>query len=180
MNDSIFTPCPRLEDKNPLRESIEHGKVDRGKRNMTSRILHKTTAIYILILALGALFGVLLLRSDEPSIVAGDTTFRVRVADTAERRQQGLSGTPRLAKGTGELFIFPASGKHGFWMKDMAYPIDIIWIDQGWKVVDIADNVTPDSYPRVFYPAVPAQYVLEVNASEVDNSLMGTILRYEK
>ena len=149
---------------------------------INTRILNR---IYIF-LALGALFGALFLRPDQSPetarIIAGSTVIPVTIADTDESREQGLSGTPTLAPGTGKLFIFDHPGKYSFWMKDMNYPIDIVWIDEEWKVVSITEAVSPLSYPMTFYPSEPVRYVLEVNAYEAVplNLSIGTQLHLEK
>ncbi|TSC90524.1 MAG: hypothetical protein G01um10142_420 [Parcubacteria group bacterium Gr01-1014_2] len=46
----------------------------------------------------------------------------------------------------------------------MNFPIDVIWLDENYRVVDIAHNVRPDSFPEIFEPRAPALYILEVNA----------------
>ena len=60
------------------------------------------------------------------------------------------------------LFYFDSPGKYGFWMKDMKFDIDIIWIDMDQKVVGMAENVAVNSYPKIFYPPSDVKYVLEV------------------
>jgi len=62
------------------------------------------------------------------------------------------------------LFIFPKSDKQSFWMPDMRFAIDIIWLDEYMKVVHIKESATPESYPEKFTTSVPAKYVLEVPA----------------
>ena len=94
----------------------------------------------------------------------GEATFRVDIADTREKRGLGLSGRPQLADGEGMLFVFPSSGKYPFWMKDMNFPLDIIWIDEHHTIVYIAPFLTPESYPTAYAPEGNAQYVLEVSA----------------
>ena len=101
----------------------------------------------------------------------GPLALMIEVADTEATRQLGLSGRESLAKNAGLLFDFGKSGVHGIWMKDMNFPIDILWLDENFLVVDIKTNADPASYfqspPRVFEPSVPASYVLEVNAGTV-------------
>jgi len=97
-------------------------------------------------------------------ITVGSNTLAVDVADTPAKRQQGLSGRESLVQGSGMLFVFPQAGKWGFWMKDMRFAIDIIWADDDGVIVTIWPNVTPNTYPKVFYPHAPARYVLEVPA----------------
>jgi uncharacterized membrane protein (UPF0127 family) len=140
--------------------------------------------IYILG-AIGALlFGVLLLRSDRvpPHVTAGEMQIPVTIADSPAQRERGLSGTESLSKGTGKLFIFERPGTYGFWMKDMQYPIDIVWIDAGWKVVGVAAQVLPESYPEMVYPPSEVLYVLELNAGEAsgDNFKPGALLDFKK
>ena len=62
------------------------------------------------------------------------------------------------------IFVFDKSYKYSFWMKDMLFPIDIIWIGEDFSVVDITENAEPNSYPNLFTPREEALYVLEVNA----------------
>ncbi len=98
------------------------------------------------------------------------TTLRVQVAKTPTTRERGLSGRESLASDEGLLFIFPTSGTHGFWMKDMNFPIDIVWINSSKKVVGISENVAPETYPTSFFPPKQIQFVLEVNAGTAKKS----------
>jgi uncharacterized membrane protein (UPF0127 family) len=92
----------------------------------------------------------------------GKTTVDAAVADTEALRTQGLSGSAMLPDGHGMLFVFPKPGLYSFWMKDMQYPIDMIWITSDKKVSYIENHATPDSYPQTFVSDVPSQYVVEV------------------
>lgn len=103
----------------------------------------------------------------------------VDVVDTREGRRQGLSDRDVLRENEGLLLTFPEVGAHGIWMRDMKFPIDIIWIapladtsssggGQTFRVVDIKQNARPDSFPEVFYPRSNALHVLEVNANFVE------------
>lgn len=98
------------------------------------------------------------------TVQIGGKIIRVTVADTPEARQEGLGGRNGLAPDEGMLFIFPEDGKYGFWMKNMKFPIDILWLSAGGEVIHMAQNVSPDTYPRVFTPETPARYVLELPA----------------
>lgn len=107
--------------------------------------------------------------------------IRVSVADTEALREKGLSGRAGLAPDEGMLFVFPKDGKYAFWMKDMHFPIDVIWLSVSDRpsrdgsadpstgsgqavVVYMAQNVSPDSFPQTFRPDVLARYVLELPA----------------
>lgn len=76
----------------------------------------------------------------------------------------GLSEREQLLEDQGMLFIFDRSDRHAIWMKDMKFPIDIIWVGEDLKIVDMLANITPDTFPQTFLPRASALYVLEVNA----------------
>ena len=88
----------------------------------------------------------------------------VKLATTPEQQQQGLSNTSALEADNGMLFIFPRDGEYAFWMKDMNYSLDIIWIDSSGHVVYIAPDLSPQTYPQTFQSDKSARFVLEVNA----------------
>jgi len=102
------------------------------------------------------------------SVEIGGTVFTVDVVDTEIERAQGLSLRESLATNEGMLFIFEKPGMYSFWMKDMSFPIDIIWIDENLKVVYIKENAMPQSFPEIFTPSVSAMYTLEVIASTTE------------
>jgi len=100
----------------------------------------------------------------------GDMPIKVSVANTPELREKGLSGTKKLADDEGMLFIFDESDYHGIWMKDMNFPIDIVWIGDDKKVIGITEGAQPNSYPHtIFEPPKPARYVLELNEDFADS-----------
>ncbi len=88
----------------------------------------------------------------------------IELADTQEKRMQGLSGRKDIADDYGMLFIFEEAAKHGFWMKDMLFAIDIVWLSDDGTIVHIEHSVSPASYPSVLAPAVPASFALETRA----------------
>jgi hypothetical protein len=106
--------------------------------------------------------------------IAGQNA-RVDLALTAGERARGLSGRVGLGENIGMLFVFDNEGIYPFWMKDMNFPIDIIWINKDLKVVYVKENATPDSFPESFSPGEKALYVLEVPAgfSEKNNLKIG-------
>lgn len=118
----------------------------------------------------------------EASIEYKGRTIAVNIAETDATREQGLSGTPSLAPDTGMFFIFEKAGNYGFWMKDMSYPIDIVWLDADFRIVHIAENLAPATYPAVFYPHTDALYVLEINAFDARryNFVQGAQLQFKR
>lgn len=101
------------------------------------------------------------------TVSLGKSFVWAKVADDEQERIQGLSQTDFLGRGSGMLFLFSVSDRYGFWMKDMQYAIDIIWMNDAKKVIYIEENVLPETYPKVFTPSVGAKYVLEVPAGWV-------------
>lgn len=88
------------------------------------------------------------------------------VADTESSRELGLSGRQSLNPNEGLLFVFDLSGQYRWWVKDMKFSVDIIWINKDGIVVEIERNASPDSYPKTYINASPAKYVLELQAGE--------------
>jgi len=103
-----------------------------------------------------------------PTAVINGQELNLEVMRTSEERSRGLSQKELLAENAGMLFIFENPGVPGFWMKDMNFSIDIIWIGSDKQILDITESVSPETYPKVFKPKAQIQYVLEVNAGWVD------------
>lgn len=95
-------------------------------------------------------------------LLGGTTTITIEYARTPDEQLKGLSGRAALPEGNGMLFVFDSLDAHPFWMPDMKFAIDMIWIGKDKKIVYIKDNATPESYPAVFKSGTPALYVLEV------------------
>lgn len=91
-----------------------------------------------------------------------------QIADNLITRKQGLSSRAGLGENQGMLFVYNEPGSYSFWMKDMNFPIDIIWIDENYKIVDISKNVSPSTFPQTFQSSNPAKYIIEVNANWSD------------
>ena len=101
------------------------------------------------------------------NIAMGDSVIKAEIALSEEEKRKGLSGRKFLPEDAGMLFIFDKPNLYVFWMKEMKFPIDIIWIGDNLEIIDITENLNPDSYPRTFFPSKPAQFVVEVNAGWV-------------
>ena len=90
----------------------------------------------------------------------------VEVSDTPEKRSLGLGKRDKLKKGWGMLFVFEKRIPHSFWMKNMRFPIDIIWLDNQ-RIVELAENVPPPQEgesPKVMEPRLPSNFVLELES----------------
>lgn len=110
------------------------------------------------------------------SVRAAGLAVDAEVVRTPEERAQGLSGRDALADGAGMLFVFDREHIASFWMREMQFPLDIVWIGSDKTVVDISSNVPPpapgtlDSDLPHYSPSVPVLYVLEVNAGAAEQA----------
>lgn len=95
--------------------------------------------------------------------------IQVRVANSEKTRELGLSHFKNIPSNQGMLFVFPQMGIYPFWMKNMNFPIDILWIDKNNNIVDRVINIDPSSYPKTFIPKENALYVLEIPAYTADD-----------
>lgn len=102
------------------------------------------------------------------SLKVGQTTFQLELADTESERVQGLSDRKLLEEESGMLFLFPNKSIQAFWMKDMHFPLDIIWIDED-TIVGYEENAKPEgeSPTEKYFSPKPINKVLEVNAGVV-------------
>lgn len=94
--------------------------------------------------------------------------FRVEIANTPYLRSKGLSGRELLPEDAGMLFVFEDSAVQTFWMKEMKFSLDIIWIRDN-RIVGIERNVQPEPGKSVFslttyHSPAPVNRVLEINA----------------
>ncbi len=97
-------------------------------------------------------------------VKASKGTIYSVVAKNPTTREKGLSGYESLDDDKGMLFIFPTTLIAEFWMKDMNFPIDIVWINSDKKIVGVSSDVSPESYPKTFSSPSKVQFVLEVNS----------------
>lgn len=102
-------------------------------------------------------------------VTVGDQAYTVEVASTAEQQALGLSNRDDIDENSGMLFPFTPAASVSFWMKDMRFALDIIWIANG-KVIGIEKNA-PSPLPGmetqelpIYRPAQPVDYVLELKA----------------
>jgi uncharacterized membrane protein (UPF0127 family) len=87
-----------------------------------------------------------------------------QVADTPERRQQGLSGRSHLPRDAGMVFLFFRDSTASFYMRDTVVPLSIAFFDVHGKILDIEDmDPCRREHCKLFSPGVPYRGALEVN-----------------
>lgn len=101
-------------------------------------------------------------------IKIGNALILVEIADNPKKREKGLSGRNFLPQNQGMLFIFEKPDYWSFWMKDMKFPLDFVWI-RGNKIVEITENVKVEDFqpPNLLRPKKPVDKVLELNSGMV-------------
>ena len=91
--------------------------------------------------------------------------FRLELADDAEKRSVGYMYRQHVPSDEGMLFVFESPERYPFWMKNCRVHLDIIWLNDAYRVVEIAHDLPPcpevGECPNVF-PMRPASFVLEV------------------
>ena len=106
------------------------------------------------------------------AVMIGDAVFSAELAVNAGERTKGLSDRDGLEPGTGMLFIFEDREVSSFWMRRMRFSLDLIWISEDCRVVDITPNVpfpkpgTSTSNLPSYRSSAPAAYNFEINAGE--------------
>lgn len=105
-------------------------------------------------------------RNKIEKISIGKNIFYAEVVSSSDKMQKGLGGRDDLCQSCAMLFRFASPGRYAFWMKDMRFPLDIIWISDG-KVVYLEKNVS-ENFSGVMIPTAAADQVLEINSGISD------------
>lgn len=100
-------------------------------------------------------------------VILNGHQINLELAVTEDEQYQGLSNRESLPADTGMLFVFAKSAEHNFVMRDMKFPLDIIWLKDN-VVVDIKENLPPEGHETkmVYTSKSPANKVLEINAGQ--------------
>lgn len=111
-------------------------------------------------------------------IKVDQASVKVEIRDTEAGRNLGLSGRTSLGENEGMLFVFNQPAAYEFWMKDMNFPLDFVWINNG-LVVDLSEHIpAPDKLanepPMTVRPKEPVNWVLEVNSGWIERHQIKT------
>ena len=96
--------------------------------------------------------------------------YDIELATTISSQDIGLSSRSCFPLNGALIFLFPVDDKFGIWMKNMNFPIDVVWLDKDKKVVTILKDMQPSSYPKSYYPSSDARFVIELNSGQVDKA----------
>ena len=137
--------------------------------NRKTFIIITSTIAIVFIFATG-LFLVKKNNNFYKNIRLGDVVLKTEIVSSPFEKQKGLSGRDYMKENNGMLFIFPQSRLYPFWMKNMKFPIDIIWLDDELKIIGLEKNINPNTFPEKFFPPSLAKFVLEVNGGWSDEN----------
>jgi len=105
-------------------------------------------------------------KQDSLMTISGHT-FKVETVADESSKHKGLGGRKSICSDCGMFFVFDKSGRYSFWMKDMFFSLDILWIKDD-QIVFIAKDVAAD-FVGTITPTTEANRVLEINAGKVDS-----------
>jgi len=120
--------------------------------------------ILILLLILVLFLGVFQ-KKKQSQVCFGDYCFGVEISKSPIQKAKGLMFRDKLEENQGMLFVFEAEKKHSFWMKNVSFPLDIIWLGANKKVVFVSHDAQPckDLKCLAIQPTTNAKYILEIN-----------------
>lgn len=106
--------------------------------------------------------------------------YKLQVADSLEKQRLGL-GIRESIGGDGMIFPYAKPQQLCYWMKDMKFSIDIVWLDAGKKVSKVESDVSPSTYPRTTFCQDDAQYVVELAPGQAarDGVVVGATLDFD-
>lgn len=116
--------------------------------SVPKKYLTSVALVAFVLFALGVFYTIN--RTQGPSLTVAGKNFRTETADTQAEQERGLSGRESLAANSAMVFPFGNSGRQCFWMKDMKFSIDMVWLDAANKVLAIENDVSPATYPINF------------------------------
>lgn len=93
-----------------------------------------------------------------------EEAFLVEAIKDKEGLKKGLSFRESMPEQNGMLFVLDVAEEHGFWMKDMKFPLDIIFIDQHMQIAEVLENLQPCEECPVYFPKEKPAFALELNA----------------
>ena len=110
------------------------------------------------------------------TVMVDGIPIEVQIADTEPRRVRGLMFQEQLPYDQGMIFVFDEPGLYSLWMLNMQFHLDMIWFDEGGKVVHIEKDVPPCKAAleiatcQSVVPEGEAKYVLEVTSGFIDQN----------
>jgi len=128
------------------------------------------SSIKIISLILVVIFLSACINNNVINLKINDQILNIEVSDDALSKAKGLSGRENLGENCGMIFLFSEEARHTFWMKDMNFPLDIIYVREN-EIVEIFKNVPifdeAEEITEIF-PEQKADKVIELKAGFSD------------
>jgi uncharacterized membrane protein (UPF0127 family) len=111
--------------------------------------------------------GILTPNAVRTSMIVHGYTYHLEIAASPAAQAKGLGNRLSMSAHHGMLFFNLYPSRECFWMKDMYFPLDIVWLNGTKQIVQVRSDVRPDSFPNTYCaPSGLAQYVIELHAGE--------------
>jgi uncharacterized membrane protein (UPF0127 family) len=109
------------------------------------------------------------------------TAIEIEIADTFEAHIKGLQGRESIKAGEGMLFVFEVAADQEFWMRNTLISLDIIFVAESGRVINIAKRSEPLTDKR-YISKGPAKYVIEVPSGFTDRYGIteGFLIRWQR
>lgn len=125
--------------------------------------------LFIAVIAIAIVAGAAISRYQARPVQmrVGGHKYTLEVARSDAQRRRGLGGRASMPADRGMLFAYDKSGRYCYWMKDMQFPLDIIWLDADKRIIKLEVNLSPETYPASYCSdGNNARYVIELNAGQ--------------
>ncbi|MFA5004494.1 MAG: DUF192 domain-containing protein [Candidatus Saccharimonadales bacterium] len=140
-------------------------KADSAKTKLALNKRWILGSLLIIVAVFALLAPSLFYQPSTAKLAVGNREISLEIASSDAARQKGLGGRDTLSKDKGMLFVFAQPAKQCFWMKDMRFSLDMVFLDAQKRVVSIYPDISPRTYPNNFC-ADNAQYVIEMTAGQ--------------
>lgn len=124
---------------------------------------------------IAVVFALMLLSGCVNYVKINGKKINVEVADTKEKQIEGLMYREKLDENSGMLFVYNDSKVRNFWMANMQFPLDMLFINESNAVIKIEDaGLCENKICNVYSSDIPAMYVLEVNTNFTEENNIKT------
>jgi len=127
------------------------------------------TAKNFLFLVIFIVLLIISINNLKADIFVNDVLFKADTAIFLDKKYKGLSKINSINDNQAMLFVYLYSGEHGFWMKDVNFPLDFLWIEKN-KIIEISENINPfnnEGQITQLKPNHKVDKVLEIKAGTV-------------
>lgn len=140
---------------------------DKKKIKLEPKKKYLLVVLVGLLLLLASIFT-FLISNQKQYIHIDNNKYTAEIVETEQTRKKGLSGRKSLSWQNAMVFKFDQEGYWNIWMKDMKFPIDVLWVNKEGRVISIEKNLQPSSYPKTFGPNEKSFTVVELPSGTVD------------